>query len=298
MPDIQIFSFQPKEAPQPMPLRETPPGKVGPSSLPRELFLKIVDSLVDDVTAWETPASWKLEYCYDAPSKLVVKEERMTIAETSHSQMKRFQRSRLPSQIDRETRLMVNRKLVRITMLTENGTISPIDAWVRPDIDRFVALCAAGKDLRNQELYFRQAMILPTPACDSLIKSIQRLHLPQLEYISRKNAAAIASFAALPHLREISTIVGNWAPDLNERIVHHGMRKIDRKTYPTLHNWAERHESTFASIFRPLKNKGVKLLVDMMISDNPFLEICDTEKGIRIKNLIANCNCCSHDKFY
>ncbi|KAL3294275.1 hypothetical protein RB213_009182 [Colletotrichum asianum] len=298
MSDIQIFSFQPKEAPQPKPLRETPPGKVGPASLPRELFLKIVDSLVDDVTAWETPSSWKLEYCYEAPSKLVVKEQQMTIAETSHSQMKRFQRSRLPSQIDRETRLMVNKKLVRITMLTENGAISPIDAWVRPDIDRFVAFCAAGKDLRNQELHFRQAMTLPTPTCDSLIDSIQRLHFPKLEYISRKNAAAIASFAALPHLKEISTVVGNWAPDYNERIVHHGMRKIDQKTYPTLHNWAQSHESTFASIFRPLKNKGVKLLVDMMIGDNPFLEICDTEEGIRIKTLIANCNCCSHDKIY
>ncbi|KAK2772843.1 hypothetical protein CKAH01_13747 [Colletotrichum kahawae] len=264
MSDIQIFSFQPKEAPQPMPLRETPPGKVGPASLPRELFLKIVESLVDDVTDWETPASWKLEYCYNAPSKLAVKEQRMTIAETSHSQMKRFQRSRLPSQIDRETRLIVNKKLVRITMLTENGTISPIDAWVRPDIDRFVA--------------------------DSIF--------PKFEYITRKNAAAIASFAALPHLREISTVVGNWASDYNERIVHHGIRMIDQKTYPTLHNWAERHESTFASVFRPLKNKGVKLLVDMMIGDNPFLEICDTKKGIRIKTLIANCNCCSHDKLY
>ncbi|EQB54149.1 hypothetical protein CGLO_06056 [Colletotrichum gloeosporioides Cg-14] len=244
MSDIQIFSFRPKEAPQHMPLRETPPGKVGPASLPRELFLKIVDSLVDDVTAWETPASWKLEYCYDAPSKLVVKEQQMTIAEASHSQNKRFQRS------------------------------------------------------RNQELHVRQAMTLPTPTCESLINSIQRLHFPKLEYISRKNAAAIASFAALPHLREISTVVGNWAPDYNERIVHHGIRKIDQKTYPTLHNWAQRHESTFASIFRPLKNKGVKLLVDMMIGDNPFLEICDTEKGIRIKTLIANCNCCSHDKLY
>lgn len=305
MSDIQLFSFQPREAPQPMPLRETPPGKVGPASLPREIFLQIAELLMGDVFGPETPATWMLGYCSDGPSKLVIQKERRTIAETTHSQMLRFERSRLPSQIDSKTRLMVHKKLIRITMLTENETISLVDAWVRPDIDRFVPYCLSNqKDLRVKYLYqevrFRRALTFPTPACDSLIKCIQRIHLHTIWYINEAEAAVVAAFATFPHLEHITAVVATLVPDRSEGIVHHGIRKINRTMSSTLHTWAGCHdtEPDFPSILRPLKDHGVKLLVCMKMGDNPVLEICDTEKGIRIKNLNANCNCCSQDELY
>ncbi|GKT67291.1 hypothetical protein ColTof4_13998 [Colletotrichum tofieldiae] len=301
MADIKIYSFTPKKVPAPMALRETPKGKAGPASIPHDVFLNIIDFLIADATGWETSTTWKVDYNHGVPLKLVVTEEVIAIVKPkqSTSQMTRYTRALIPSQLNRRTRAAVNRVLPRAPMISKDGKRLACDAWIRPDIDRFIPVCRTGsRKLREQELRFRQAIMLPTPQGAVLTGSIQRIFIPVSSYLSKTNADSVAALAALPNLREITLWVGSFYPDLNELVCHGGLRSIDPRVFPDLAAWARTHGPDFASVYHALEKRGIKLYAGLREIGQPYLEILDTKKGVRARVIDANCTCCGADKLY
>ncbi|GKT97552.1 hypothetical protein Ct61P_15402 [Colletotrichum tofieldiae] len=284
MADIKIYSFTPKKVPAPMALRETPKGKAGPASIPHDVFLNIIDFLIADATGWETSTTWKVDYNHGVPLKLVVTEEVIAIVKPkqSTSQMTRYTRALIPSQLNRRTRAAVNRVLPRAPMISKDGKRLACDA----------------RKLREQELRFRQAIMLPTPQGAVLTGSIQCIFIPVASYFSKTNADSVAALAALPNLREITLWFGSFYPDLNELVCHGGLRAIDPRVFPDLAAWARTHGPDFASVYHALEKRGIKLYAGLREIGQPYLEILDTMKGVRARVIDANCTCCDADKLY
>ncbi|WYZ35374.1 hypothetical protein EsH8_X_000021 [Colletotrichum jinshuiense] len=301
MDDIKIYSFTPKKVPAPMPLRETPKGKAGPASIPHDVFLNIIDFIIADATGWETSTTWKIDYNHGVSLKLVVTEEVVTIfkPKQSMSQMTRYTRTLIPSQLNRRTRAAVNRALPRAPMMGKDGKRLACDAWIRPDIDRFIPVCGTSSlMLREQELRFRQAIMLPTPQGDVLTRSIKRIFIPIASYLSKTNADSVAALAALPNLREITLWFGSFYPDLNEPVCHGGLRAIDPRVFPDLAAWAQAHGPDFASVYHALEKRGIKLYAGLREIGQPYLEILNTKKGVRARVIDANCTCCDTYTLY
>lgn len=57
-----------------MTLNRTLSEKIGSVSVPYEVFLRIVEALIEDIFDWEEPVDWDLRYQYDSSSRIFVQE--------------------------------------------------------------------------------------------------------------------------------------------------------------------------------------------------------------------------------
>ncbi|KAF9871901.1 hypothetical protein CkaCkLH20_10533 [Colletotrichum karsti] len=298
MDDIQIFSYTPRPKPKPKPLRATPEGKVGPASLSYDIFLNIVDFLVADAARWTSQSAvWKLDYNHAAATKLVIQEKviAFTKPEKSPHQMDRYHDTLLPSQLNRQTRVMVGKVFPRIAMVDEHGNEMLLKAWINPANDFFIL---DNHSSSAQGMHLMQAIMLPTPQGDILTASIRRISISSGSALHKFDADAVKILATLPNLEEMSMCMGEFFPDFGQRIVHNGIRAIDPKTYVELAKWAQKHGAAFASVYGALKKRGIRFVAGILESTDPWLEILHTAKGIRIRHLMANCSCCKADKLY
>ncbi|KAI8242297.1 hypothetical protein K4K55_010757 [Colletotrichum sp. SAR 10_96] len=287
----QVASFAPEEKPEPVTLKRTRSGKIGTTYLPYEVFLHIVEALIEDVFDWEETVHWDLQYNEDALSKIVVQENDHMYYHAD-SQMIRFQRSRLPSQINRQTRHIVDRVLPRATRLDEDGTISPIDAWIRPDIDGFIfPICDAGKMRLYQALAHDHSL---APFIEHIVVA------DDMEFwITDADADDLDALATLPNLMIVQMDIGSRFTGRLRQPIHFGFRKINPEIFPNLAEWAEERGPAFKQKFLPLKENGVRLLCGP--DYDPLVEVIDTEEGILLQLLDImrpNCTCCKEDWIY
>lgn len=274
-----------------MTLKRTHSGKTGSTSLPYEVFLHIVEALIEDVFDWEETVHWDLRYNDDALSKIVVQENHHDYYHAD-SQMIRFQRYRLPSQINRRTRHMVDRVLPRATRLNQDGTISRIDAWIRPDIDAFILpICDAGKVRLYQALAHDHSV---APFIEYIV-----LANGTDVWITDADADDLDALATLPNLMIIQMDIGSRFTGRLRQPIHFGFRKINPEIFPDLAEWAGERGPAFKQKFLPLKENGVRLLCGP--DYDPHVEVIDTEEGILLQLLDImrpNCTCCKEDWIY
>ncbi|KAK2772844.1 hypothetical protein CKAH01_13748 [Colletotrichum kahawae] len=278
-----------------MELRKATPTRrrIGLASLPYDIFLGIVDALIEEISASEHTVDWRLEYRANTPSKIVVKDDDYLLGPPT-SQITRYQLSRLPSQINRQTRSMVHRELPRATLLNRDGTISPIDAWICPEIDLFTPVL-----FDADQALVKQALSYPTPPCYALVQSIRWITLPDCEWITYATADIIAALGTLPNLSVIQLHIGSVFLDRLQQPVHFGFHKIDPRVFPTMAQWVEYCGPDVMDIFLPLKNNGVRLYCGFHYE--PLLEICDFGTEIYFQMLDGmkpNCTCYKEDWIY
>nr|XP_036579513.1 uncharacterized protein CTRU02_10384 [Colletotrichum truncatum]KAF6787121.1 hypothetical protein CTRU02_10384 [Colletotrichum truncatum] len=246
----------------PCPPQREAQSKTGLAYLPYEIFLEVIDELINSVRFSELPAAWILGYQYKVPSRIVVRK----IDSEGNPQywpdlpLSRFLHTRLPSQINCQTRAMVPDKIV-----------GPSEPTIR----------------------FRQALTHPNPQCVPLLNSIQRFFVPLGYFFSKENTKAVEAIATIPNLKAIHMSVGTVLPELRGPIIHRGLQPIDPAVYPDFHNWVAHHGSTFLSVYRPLEERGVKLYGKITENGMLAMEVISLETGIRVIYRDANCTCCS-----
>ncbi|KAI8239913.1 hypothetical protein K4K57_006294 [Colletotrichum sp. SAR 10_99] len=255
-----------------MSLQKTVRGKAGPASLPYDVFLNIVDILITEAEACTLVKIWTLYYDFASPTKLA----------------DRFDHIRLPSQINQAMRAMVHRKFIRVP---SHNRQMPVDVWIRPENDVFIPCFAADPDSFpiDEEEYFRQAMMLPTPPAAALIQSIQRVATPSSCFWSDDNASSVAALSTLPNLKDVIMDVRSFQPPCRGRDLKEGPMPIDYEMFPALAIWNVTHGAGFNAVFRPLKKKGVRVYGFRGEVENLLIEIVGTKDGVATKLLPSSC---------
>ncbi|KAF4856188.1 hypothetical protein CGCSCA4_v000801 [Colletotrichum siamense] len=289
-----VASFAPEEGSEPMTLNRTLSEKTDSVSLPYEVFLRIVEALIEDIFDWEEPVDWDLRYQYDSSSRIFVQENRERYGFfPTNSQMIRWSRSRLPSQINYETRQMVNRVLPRASMLNQDGSVAWIDAWLRPDIDAFIPFYTKSPGLDFNQMCFNAALTYPSSR-NAFVHHIEYIRLQGYDWITDVNDDDLAALATLPNLQVIQMEVRRIIYLYMGQPVHFGFRKINYEAFPCLGELVVIWGESFMKKFSPMQDNGVRLYGAMQ--DWPKIEIRGTKEGIQGRILGANCTCCKPDE--
>ncbi|KAF6805154.1 hypothetical protein CMUS01_14688 [Colletotrichum musicola] len=187
-------------------------------SLPFEIFLAVMDVLIAEAVleASFNPTGFWLVYLKDSPSKIALADASI-ISGCPHAlthQVVRFDSLRLALQATRKTRDMVHRKFLRFPMTEHRqSTDLIVDAWVLPDIDFIIPFWTDERasemvdgtiSVADMERDYLQAVHLPTPLGDSMLRSVQKLWLPLVHLLHESNPRALAGIAAFPNLRTIT----------------------------------------------------------------------------------------------
>ncbi|OHF04513.1 hypothetical protein CORC01_00365 [Colletotrichum orchidophilum] len=284
--------------------RDSGQVRLGPADLPREVFLNIIDAILDEALADNRSVLWLLDYHHTAPTKVVlrVRSHQIGSEPVEMSECERFQSIRLPLQIDQKTRSMVHRHFRRIPVKEDSDYISPlstVDAWVRPEVDLFTPDHRDTDGTRSlREIHCAMAIQLPTPLGYDLLSCVQHIFLPTLRFFQVNNKVAVAALSTLPNLKTVSIIAGYSVPmyeDPDLEAIHPGWMKIEGHRYPDMKIWEERHGRAFRKLWGPFKRREIELFAFRDDIKPAVMEMKTTKQGIRVKHLFPNCSCCPHD---
>lgn len=265
-------------------------------TLPFEIFLAVMDVLIAEAVleARLDPTRFWLVYLKNVPSKLAVADASI-ISGCPHAlthQVVRFGTIRLPLQATRKTRDMVHRRFLRFPMTKNRETTDPIvDAWVLPDIDFFIPFwtderahqrVSGNISVADMERDYLQAIHLPTPQGDSMLRCVQKLWLPFVQFLHESNPRGLAGIAAFPNLRTITFMVGDYSPELDRPGRRHcSPVPLMVPFFPDLEQWMAT-SGRFPAMWRPFAKRGVRLYGVRFDTgaDEPFLEIVRTPNGM------------------
>ncbi|KAI8265532.1 hypothetical protein K4K58_011210 [Colletotrichum sp. SAR11_239] len=267
------------------------PGRAGPQSLSFDIFLLIIDQLIQDAKDEETPALWCFSYDARVDTRFVLRDYAREHAapETYDSHKCRFNSIHLPLEISRATRSLVHQHFIRLPMVAADFAQNLIvDAWVLPEIDRFRPQSTMGygyPDCLNN-IIFTNTLLLPPPQAVLVLNCICTIHLNTPGFFSSDSPRGVGSLLTLPNLKSIICNVvfgGVVEDDLNPR-------SPDIIEIPalldSLTQWRDDNEQAFMTMWPAFEKKGVKMLGKCIFgNEQPILEVLRTPYGIRIRYL-------------
>ncbi|KAF6826116.1 hypothetical protein CPLU01_09848 [Colletotrichum plurivorum] len=248
-------------------------------SLPFEIFLAVMDVLIAEAVlqaSLDQTRFW-LVYLKDSPSKIALADTSI-ISGCPHAlrhQVVRFDSLRLALQATRKTRDMVHRKILRFPMTKHRQSTDLIVDAASERVDGTISVADMERD-------YLQAVHLPTPLGDSMLRSVQKLWLPFVHLLHESNPRALAGIAAFPSLRTITFMVDDYLPtlDLPGRR-HHSPVPLMNPFFPDLEQWMA-SSAGFHAMWRPFAKRGVRLYGVRFDTgaEQPFLEVVSTPNGM------------------
>ncbi|KAI8305529.1 hypothetical protein K4K61_005231 [Colletotrichum sp. SAR11_59] len=242
------------------------PDRAGPRSLSFDIFLLIIDQLIQDAKDEETPALWCFSYDARVDARFVLRDYAREHAAPGmcDNHKCRFNSIHLPLEISRATRGLVHQHFIRLPMVTADLAQNLIvDAWVLPDIDRFRPQSTMGygyPDCLNN-IIFTNTLLLPPPQAVLVLNCIRTIHLNTPGFFASDNPRGVGSLLTLSNLKSIICNVdfGGWRDD---------------------------NEQAFMTMWPAFEKKGVKMLGKCIFgNEQPILEVLRTPYGIRIRYL-------------
>lgn len=272
--------------------------------LPYEVFLCVIEQFIENARADQGAQSLSIHYNHNSKARLAVcyaTEKGEMIYELATD---RFNAIRIPLQLNRQTRAMVDRVFRLVPMggfrETSHGILR-----VLPDLDYFTPFYFSTStfppmsDEYLQEHFFHDNVYLPNAEGYSVLQNIKHLLLPPEAFINdyEQESAIVAgtnTLLSLPNVQSLSIHLGKVNKDLVTSMgtIHAGLQRIDGAIFPDLAMW-ETMVSNMATLVRPLQQKGIKFRGFLEVLNVDVLEFLFTEDGgIWVEYLRANCNCC------
>ncbi|KAK1963389.1 hypothetical protein LY78DRAFT_716942 [Colletotrichum sublineola] len=277
-------------------------AKENPSPLPYEITLHILEALIDMADDPAITLTWWLTYEHTVDTKLIVIDMQpcpsCKVPLKSSPLKDRFAKIRLPSQVNRQSRALVHRRFPRLYMIDDSTSmakhLSPVLAWVQPQTDCFVPFFGSYQlEFAMAERFYKQAVVLPTPAGFEMLQHVQHLWLPSLDFLSGLNRPGLRALFRMPNLKDVTVDTTDLAT--KDMVMHPGRLPINEDQFPWLFVWY-RHSAVFNRLWAEFNTRNVRLyaVVRGVRKKSVVIELFPTEAGIRMRYLHPNCTCCDH----
>ncbi|KAH0420780.1 hypothetical protein CcaCcLH18_13822 [Colletotrichum camelliae] len=255
------------------------PGRAGPQSLSIDIFLLIIDQLIQDAKDEEDHALWCFSYDARVDTRFVLHDyaKEHSASGTLDSHKCRFNGIRLPLQISRTTRGLVHQHFIRVPMVTPDFARNlTVDAWVLPEIDRFRPQSTIGygnPDSLNN-IIFTNNLLLPPPQAVPLLNCMRKIHLNSPCFFAGTTPGVIICNVDFG---------GAVEEDLSPRSPN--IIEIPA-LLDSLTQWRDQHQHAFMAMWPAFEKKGIKMLGKCIFgNEQPILEVLRTPHGIRIRYL-------------
>lgn len=314
-PRLSTSISQPLEAITDMSLRNIP-GQTGPSSLPHELFLEIIDILITEAEQAAKPLGFFLEYKHASETKVSLADANYVNTPCFPSQRDRFCRFlRIPAQINRKTRSMLKRKfhLLPVQSIRRQNLLGIILetrfmmlGWVHPNIDVFLPrLQHLGRVTTNwddspivDDNYLIAALQLPTPQGHDIVQCLTRIDGWIATRFFHAGEERIGQMLlSLPNLSEVLISAGdsNWLEWTDEPHHHGEFIEIDENQFPHLAEWESANGHVLRAVWPQFQQRGVSMFATEMAGTwEKVLELEITQESILIMFINPVCMCYFH----
>ncbi|KAK1585185.1 uncharacterized protein LY79DRAFT_519324 [Colletotrichum navitas] len=268
-------------------------------AIPYEITLHILEALINLADDPAVTLTWWLTYERTADTKLVVIDMQPCPNCKTPPVKNRFAKLRLPSQVNRQGRALVHRRFPRLYMIDDASGMgkqyAPVLAWVQPETDSFVPFFGSYQlEYAMAEHWYKQAVVLPTPAGFEMLQHIHHLWLPSLDFLSGLNRPGLRALFRMPNLKDITVDTRDIVA--KSKIMHPGRLPIDEDLFPWLHVWY-RHSAAFNRLWAEFNTRDVRLyaVAGGVKKKGVIIELFPTDSGIRMRYLHPNCTCCDHN---
>ncbi|OBR04094.1 hypothetical protein CH63R_13221 [Colletotrichum higginsianum IMI 349063] len=278
---------------KPMPTRSllpTKPGKTGPGSVSHDIFLNIVDMLVEIAQEEAKPSKFWVVYSPNKEGSVALRGRDNSFhpdkAKWSIFQKQRLFTIRLPLQICSKTRSIVHQKFLRFKAF-ETYSQDLADVWILPKVDYF-CLPLSNININLAEAlsnYHANAALQQSHCSRYILYQIQKVQLNCPHQLSPASTGFVSSLVALPRLTEI-TILYTESYGVHRmydfKPFQAGVIDIPDKLTSLVMLRAE-HGCNFEAFWAPFKAKGVRLLARLNPSSDIVLEVVSTREGARMQ---------------
>ncbi|KAF6828582.1 hypothetical protein CPLU01_08451 [Colletotrichum plurivorum] len=247
---------------------------------PYEIFLCIMEQFIEKAKADQSPLLLSVHYNRNSNARLALCCATEEIEKTYQLAKDRLDAIRIPLQVNRKTRALVDCvfRLVPMGGFSEAShgllrVLSDLDYFTPFDFTPGIVLPVFNMYLL--ERFFHDNVYLPNAEGHGVLQNIKHLLLPQGAFITTQHQeCAITDYMSLllglPNIQSISVPLGRVNMDLvtSMSTIHAGLQRIDEDIFPDLAAWLS-WVPNMTTLFRPLQRKGVKF--------RGFLEILDVD---------------------
>ncbi|TDZ74884.1 hypothetical protein CTRI78_v000440 [Colletotrichum trifolii] len=277
----------------------------GESPVPFEVFLIIVEKLIENATSTLETQIWTLSYDHDEPSKLAVYQNYCLHYYTIGPKLQldqriRFNTIRLPSQINQQCRRMVHRTFRRFPIRAGQGVSHPgIKAWVHtardvfthPTIRRDSTVEDDSTVALSRGRLCALSILLPTAEASTYLTEVTNFGIFGFNFFHSQNSLCVASVLSLPNIKRVFWNIGEHFGD---PIFHSNPQPFDRAALPDLAEWHDAEGPFFYDVWKPFAARGIPLIGMLIGIKGPVFTMKPTKDDIIVESVpsLANCNCC------
>ncbi|KAF6836912.1 hypothetical protein CMUS01_05226 [Colletotrichum musicola] len=271
---------------------------------PYELFLCVMEQFIEKAKADQSPLLLSVHYNRNSNARLALRCATEEIVNTYQLAKDRLDAIRIPLQVNRQTRALVD-SVFRLVPMGGFSEASHGLLRVLPDLDYFTpfdftpGIVLPVFNMYLLERFFHDNVYLPNAEGHRVLQNIKHLLLPLGAFLTTQNQeSAITAYMSillgLPNIQSISVPLGRVNMDLvtSMSTIHAGLQGIDEDVFPDLAIWLS-WAPNVATLSRPFRQKGIKFRGFLEVLDVDVLEFRFTKDGsIWVEYLNANCNCC------
>ncbi|TQN71043.1 hypothetical protein CSHISOI_04420, partial [Colletotrichum shisoi] len=268
----------------------TSPAAKGPSSVPYEIFLQIIDALAQQVEEKVEPVLFWLT-CYPAATNDMLVTDQVDYAGLGNKapQRQRWRLLRNVTRIDHKTRAkMLETRFRPVGMaFMETGSDFFRTGWICPARDMFLPFVGD----RYKVPRLKATLLWPSRSSRAVIQSIQRVRVFKTEFFRYSFGKDVEVLLRLPNVKEISIDMGQIVIVRNtpkaKRHDHAAEMPIDPMLFPELVMWEIQHGKEMKPIWEGAKARGVRILAYSGSggANLDILELFHTKNGIRMRFL-------------
>ncbi|KAJ0158727.1 hypothetical protein CTA2_11009 [Colletotrichum tanaceti] len=265
------------------------PGETGPRSISLDVFLNIIDMLVEMAQEEAKPNKFWVDYTPNNKGSVSLRGRDNSFSldkgKWSIFQKQRFFSIRLPLQVCTNARRVVHQKFLRFQAF-ETYSQDLIDVWILPEVDYFcLSLCNPDINLAEAlSNYHANTALQQSHRSHYILNQLRKVQL-YCPHLLVQGTSYVSSLMALPSLTEI-VILHTESSDVlrmhDFKPFQAGVIDIPDKLTNLLMLRAE-HGTNFEAFWAPFKAKGLRLLGRLSSATDIVLEVVSTREGVRMQ---------------